>query len=77
MRHHLIDPRTGLPAHSPWRSVSVVAPTCLEANVATTATMVKGPDGMAWLRRTGLPARLLSHAGHSIMLGGWPQELAA
>ncbi len=77
MRHHLIDPRTGLPAQSPWRSVSVVATSCLDANVATTAALVKGPDGLAWLRRTGLPARLLSHAGHSIVLGGWPQEVAA
>ena len=77
LRHHLIDPRTGLPARSPWRSVSVVAPSCLEANVATTATMVKGSDGLNWLRGTGLPARLLSHAGHVIVLGGWPEELAA
>ena len=77
MRHHLIDPCTGMPAHSPWRSVSAVAPTCLEANVATTATMVKGPDGLGWLRCTGLPARLLSHEGHVIVLGGWPEELAA
>ena len=77
LRHHLIDPRTALPARSPWRSVSVVAPSCLEANVATTATMVKGSDGLNWLRGTGLPARLLSHAGHVIVLGGWPEELAA
>ena len=57
------------PAHTapgrqgPWRSITVVAPTCLRANTATTAAMVKGDDALAWLRSTGLPARLVSHAG--------------
>ena len=76
-RHHLVDPRTGLPAVSPWRSITVVAPTALCANTATTAAMVKGRDGLAWLRATGLPARLVSRAGGLVTLGGWPKEAAA
>ncbi|MCW2847198.1 MAG: FAD:protein transferase [Marmoricola sp.] len=76
-RHHLVDPSTRLPATGPWRSVTVVAPTCLRANTATTAAMVKGDDALAWLRSTGLPARLVSHSGALVTLGGWPREVAA
>ncbi len=76
-RHHLVDPATGMPAVGPWRSVTVVAHTCLQANTATTAALVKGPDALAWLRSTGLPSRLVSHGGSSATLGGWPREVAA
>jgi thiamine biosynthesis lipoprotein len=76
-RHHLVDPRTGFPATSPWRSITVVAPTALRANTATTAAMVKGRDGLAWLRSVGLPARLVSQGGGLVTLGGWPREAAA
>lgn len=76
-RHHLVDPVTGFPAASPWRSVTVVAPTALRANTATTAAMVKGRDALGWLRGTGLPARLVSQEGGLVTLGGWPREVAA
>ena len=74
VRHHLLDPRTGRPAVSPWRSVTVVAPTCLRANTVTTAALVKGDGALEWLRRTGLPTRLVPHDGPILTLGGWPQE---
>jgi thiamine biosynthesis lipoprotein len=73
-RHHLLDPRTGLPVVGPWRSVSVVAPTCLEANTLTTAALVRGSEALAWLRGRGLPARLVPHVGEVVTLGGWPSE---
>jgi FAD:protein FMN transferase len=76
-RHHLVDPATRLPAVGPWRSISVVAPTCLKANTASTAAMVKGDAALAWLRTTGLPARLVSEQGALVTLGGWPREVAA
>ncbi len=76
-RHHLVDPATRLPAEGPWRSVSVVATTCLRANTASTAAMVKGDAALAWLRTTGLPARLVSEQGGLVTLGGWPREVAA
>ncbi len=75
-RHHLVDPVTSLPATGPWSSISVVAPTCLRANTATTAAMVKGDGALAWLRSTGLPARLVSARGR-VPLGGWPRAVAA
>jgi thiamine biosynthesis lipoprotein len=40
--HHLIDPRTGAPVESPWRTATVVAATCVDANTAATAAIVLG-----------------------------------
>jgi thiamine biosynthesis lipoprotein len=67
--HHIVDPLTGLPADSPWRTVSVAAASCLDAQIAATATMVRGLD---WLVPTGLPARLVHTAGDVRTVGGWP-----
>lgn len=75
--HHLLDPRTGAPVDGPWRCVTVVAPTCLRANTASTATLALGDTGLSWLARTGLPARLLGHDGGVVTTGGWPREVAA
>ncbi|HEY0451100.1 FAD:protein FMN transferase [Actinophytocola sp.] len=63
VRHHLLDPWTGLPAVGPVRTVTVAAADCLAANTATTATIALGHDGPRWLAATGLPARLVSAAG--------------
>jgi thiamine biosynthesis lipoprotein len=68
--HHIVDPLTGLPADSPWRTVSVAAGSCLDAQIAATATMVRGLD---WLRPTGLPARLVGTDGTVRAVGGWPE----
>ena len=76
-RHHLVDPITLLPASGPWRSITVLADTCLRANTASTAAMVKGDQALGWLRSTGLPARLVPHEGGLVTLGGWPRETAA
>jgi thiamine biosynthesis lipoprotein len=70
--HHLLDPVTGLPVREVWRSVTVAAASCLDANTASTATVVKGPAGAGWLAATGLPARLVSADGRVELLGGWP-----
>jgi thiamine biosynthesis lipoprotein len=72
--HHIIDPRTGSPAYGPWRTVSVAAASCAEANAAATAAIVAGTDAERWLARTGLPARLVSHHGIVRLLGGWPRS---
>jgi thiamine biosynthesis lipoprotein len=75
--HHLIDPRTGLPPVPAWRTVSVAAGSCLEANTASTAAIVRGAAVWPWLRRVGLPARLVSVDGEVLTAGGWPEERAA
>src|SRR5439155_22588655 len=43
-RHHLLDPRTGLPAQSGLLSITVVAARCVQAEVAATAAFVLGPQ---------------------------------
>ncbi|MFF4256207.1 FAD:protein FMN transferase [Streptomyces sp. NPDC001663] len=70
--HHIVDPRTGLPVRSPWRTVSVAATTCADANAATTAALVKGAGAERWLTRMGLPARLVSQEGLVMRTPGWP-----
>jgi thiamine biosynthesis lipoprotein len=51
-RHHIIDPRTGQPAESDLISVTVVAPTVIQAEAATKIILISGSrEGMAWLER--------------------------
>ncbi|HEY2602361.1 MAG TPA: FAD:protein FMN transferase [Thermoleophilaceae bacterium] len=76
-RHHIIDPRSGLPALSRWRTVSVAAATCVDANIASTAAIVLGDEAPAWLSERGLPARLVSRNGHVLTVAAWPEELVA
>jgi thiamine biosynthesis lipoprotein len=77
--HHIVDPRTGATAQSPYRTVSVAAATCVDANTASTAAMVRGTRALDWLESTGLPARLITHDGMVVHLNRWPvgAELAA
>jgi thiamine biosynthesis lipoprotein ApbE len=71
--HHIIDTATGLPAAGPWRTVSVVAGTCVDANIAATAAIVRGATAAAWLHDAGLPARLVDTGGAMTRVGGWPE----
>jgi thiamine biosynthesis lipoprotein len=75
--HHVLDPRTSLPAPTVWRTVSVAAPTCVQANTLSTASIVRGHGAIPWLRERGVTARLVSAGGDVVRLGGWPQERAA
>jgi thiamine biosynthesis lipoprotein len=72
--HHILDPRTGLPAASPWRTVSVAAATCVDANTASTAAIIKGAGAAAWLADRSLPARLVTTSGAVHTVAGWPAE---
>jgi thiamine biosynthesis lipoprotein len=74
--HHIIDPATGLPTAGPWRTVSVVAGSCVDANIAATAAIVRGATAAAWLDRAGLPARLVDRSGAMTRVGGWPAPSA-
>jgi thiamine biosynthesis lipoprotein len=75
--HHVLDPRTGRPAATPWRTVTVAARTCLDANVAATAALVLGRAAPEWLRLRGLTARIAARDGSLVHIGGWPVEAAA
>ena len=77
--HHIIDPATGRPAQSPWRTASVAAGSCADANIAATAALVRPSGAPEWLRVQRLPARLVALDGEVLCLAGWPeqQEVAA
>jgi thiamine biosynthesis lipoprotein len=72
--HHLVDPRTGRPAEEAWHTVSVAAPSCVQANTASTAAVVLGFDGPAWLNRQGIDARLVGPDGDVLTTGLWPAQ---
>ena len=72
--HHIVDPATGSSVVSPWRTVSVAASTCADANIASTASIVMGEQAVAWLAVHDLPARLVRHDGEIVRVGSWPQE---
>ena len=72
--HHIIDPHTGAPSRTSWRTVSVAATNCAEANIATTAALVRDEAAVPWLAGLGLPARLVDRRGRIATIGGWPVE---
>jgi thiamine biosynthesis lipoprotein len=71
-RHHIVDPRTGRSAPEVWRTASVAAATCVDANAASTAAIVLGEEAPAWLARLGLAARLVRGNGDVVAVAGWP-----
>ena len=74
--HHIIDPATGQPARSCWRTVSVAAASCADANIASTAAIIRSEAAPAWLTGSGLPARLVRHDGTVVTTIGWPEDPA-
>ena len=74
--HHILDPATGLPAPVVWRTVSVAAVSCVDANTAATAAIVRGEDAPEWLEELGLPARLVAAGGDVVTVAAWPAEVA-
>jgi thiamine biosynthesis lipoprotein ApbE len=72
--HHILDPRTGLPAEPVWRTVSVAAGTCADANAASTAAVIRGRPALGWLAKLGLPARLVDATGAVFTVAGWPDD---
>ena len=47
---HILDPRTGRPVADPPRSVTVAAPTCIEAGMISTLAMLQGLRAEAFLK---------------------------
>jgi thiamine biosynthesis lipoprotein len=74
--HHIVDPRTGLPADGPWRTATVAADDALHANAASTAAIVLGADALDWLDGAGYAARLVARDGSVHTTAGWPVALA-
>jgi FAD:protein FMN transferase len=75
VQHHLIDPRTGSPAESPWEQVTACGGTCLTADVAAKAGFLLGEAGPDWLDERNLPARFLTHRGDEVVNDAWRRSL--
>jgi FAD:protein FMN transferase len=72
--HHIINPATGESARSCWRTVSVAAGSCLDANTASTAAIIRSAAALPWLSDAGLPARLVRADGSVETTAGWPRD---
>jgi FAD:protein FMN transferase len=72
--HHIVAPGTGLPADGCWRAVSVAAASCVDANVASTASIIRGNLAPSWLAGLSLPARLVRHDGTTLTVADWPSD---
>jgi thiamine biosynthesis lipoprotein ApbE len=72
--HHILDPRTGLPPAPVWRTVSVTAATCTDANTASTAAIIRGDSAPGWLAALRLPSRLVTDTGRVEIVAGWPAD---
>ena len=71
IQHHLIDPRTGCPAESPWEQVTACGSCCLDADAAAKAAFLFGGNGPAWLDGQGIPGRFLSTDGTIVANDSW------
>jgi FAD:protein FMN transferase len=70
-QHHLIDPRSGRPADSPWAQVTVCGSTCLAADTAAKAAFLLGSRGPRWLDARGMPGRFIGTDGSVVANEAW------
>lgn len=75
VQHHLIDPGTGMPAHSAWRYVTACAATCAGADVAAKVGFLQGASGPEWLDARGIPARFVTPRGNVVVNDSWRRRL--
>ena len=60
LRHHLIDPRSGQPAQTPWLSVTVLAPHAALAETFAKAILIGGPRTADRLTRENTAIKFLA-----------------
>lgn len=69
-RHHLIDPRTGMPAMTDVFSVTIVAPSARQAEIAAKVVAILGSgEGLEWLNRQKAMAGLLVLESEEVLQG--------
>ena len=74
---HIIDPRTGDSAHSPYAAATVIDTDCVGANAFATAAILWGEDAGWHIAQAGRSARLVRHDGSVELIGAWPREESA
>lgn len=70
--HHLIDPRTGMPADSPFVQVSVRAASACEAEVWAKAALIGGSPAAELAIAHGVSLLSVSQGGEMTRWGDWP-----
>lgn len=76
LRHHLLDPRTGLPAQSDLWSVTVVTDRCEQAEVAAKVAFILGSrQGADFLRKHRIAGVLVREDGSWKTVEPWPAQL--
>jgi len=65
-QHHLLDARTGRPSLSRWREVTVVAGSCVAADVAAKTAFLLDDDGPRWLAGQRLRGRFVDSGGIAV-----------
>jgi len=76
LRHHILDPRTGLPAQSDLWSVTVVADRCEQAEVAAKVAFILGSkSGADFLRKHRIAGLLVHEDGTWETVEPWPIHL--
>ena len=76
LRHHILDPRTGLPAQSDLWSVTVVADRCEQAEVAAKVAFILGSkSGANFLRKHHIAGLLVHEDGTWETVEPWPIDL--
>jgi FAD:protein FMN transferase len=76
LRHHLLDPRTGLPAQSDLWSVTVSTDRCEQAEVAAKVAYILGSQqGAEFLRRHCIAGLLVREDGTWETVEPWPAHL--
>jgi FAD:protein FMN transferase len=76
LHHHILDPRTGLPAQSDLWSVTVVADRCEQAEVAAKVAFILGSkSGANFLRKHHIAGLLVHEDGAWETVEPWPIDL--
>jgi FAD:protein FMN transferase len=76
LRHHILDPRTGLPAQSNLWSVTVVADRCEQAEVAAKVAFILGSkSGAEFLYKHRIAGLLVHEDGKWETVEPWPIDL--
>jgi thiamine biosynthesis lipoprotein len=74
-RHHLLDPRTGLPAQNGLWSVTVATDRCEQAEVAAKVAFLLGKEkGSEFLQKHNIAGLLVQEDGTWTAVGSWPTD---
>ena len=73
--HHILDPKTGLPADSDLSSVTILSPSSMDADAYATACVVLGSEkSLELLNGLGMDAVMITRSGELLFTDGFEEE---